>query len=347
MCALYFRDNLKNSCRLDVTVNSYLTVLEGKKVYNRGRTINLAVDPEHYALIDLEKDIDGYFKWGSHEKPVFWVVGKGDKWQCKLASDAQFLDLLRSSDLVKLFMTVGRRQDEEETMCAAANVVAKEMPAITDTATATYVVCEEMTGVVDVVAKEKIGTAESGDEDMHADMEWREVPEYGQTTAGPPMAEEEEKEHFMTAGCDPDGDEPIGSNEEWRYFKLVDGNNVKPVEVQQTRKRARPILDFDIDSVPDDVAGLVDDYVVPHTTYDKENPVIKEGDTFEDKDEFLETIRTYAIRNEFETKIEHSDKERYRARCKDASCEWKVFAKRLHGGNTFMVLFLSSCYIFL
>jgi len=215
-------------------------------------------------------------------------------------------------------MTVGRRQDEEE-----------------------------MTGVVDVVAKEKIGTAESGDEDMHADMEWREVPEYGQTTAGPPMAEEEEKEHFMTAGCDPDGDEPIGSNEEWRYFKLVDGNNVKPVEVQQTRKRARPILDFDIDSVPDDVAGLVDDYVVPHTTYDKENPVIKEGDTFEDKDEFLETIRTYAIRNEFETKIEHSDKERYRARCKDASCEWKVFAKRLHGGNTFMVLFLSSCYIFL
>jgi hypothetical protein len=79
---------------------------------------------------------------------------------------------------------------------------------------------------------------------------------------------------------------------------------------------------------------------VPHTTYDHENPVIKEGDTFEDKAEFLETIRTYAIKNEFETKIVHSDRERYRARCKDVSCEWKIFAKKLHGGNTFMVLLL-------
>ena len=36
------------------------------------------------------------------------------------------------------------------------------------------------------------------------------------------MAEEEEKEHFINVGCDPNGDEPAGADEEWRYFKNVD-----------------------------------------------------------------------------------------------------------------------------
>ena len=58
---IYCRKNLKNQCRLEVTVNSYFTVHEGKKFYNRGRTIKWNVDPEEYALIDLEKDMDPYF----------------------------------------------------------------------------------------------------------------------------------------------------------------------------------------------------------------------------------------------------------------------------------------------
>ena len=41
---------------------------------------------------------------------------------------------------------------------------------------------------------------------------------------------------------------------------------------------------------------MVDDYIVPHTIHDKENPVIKEGDTFGDKEEFISTMRTYGIK---------------------------------------------------
>jgi hypothetical protein len=67
---------------------------------------------------------------------------------------------------------------------------------------------------------------ENREEEMLADMdkvlEWREVPEYGQTTVGPTTTKEEESEHFMTIGCDPGGDEPTGANEEWRYFKFVE-----------------------------------------------------------------------------------------------------------------------------
>ena len=87
---------------------------------------------------------------------------------------------------------------------------------------------------------------------------------------------------------------------------------------------------------------MVDDYIVPHTIHDKENPVIKEGDIFGDKEEFISTMKIYAIKNEFETRVEHSDKEIYRARCGDENCGWRVFAKKLHGGNTFMVAKLSK-----
>jgi hypothetical protein len=109
-------------CRLEVTVNSYFTVQEGKKVYNRGRTVKWIVDPEEYALFDLEKDINGEnFKWDSNQKATFWVVKKGDM-QCKLASDTQLLHLLRSSNLVNLLMIVGRREEGEEMVHAATHV---------------------------------------------------------------------------------------------------------------------------------------------------------------------------------------------------------------------------------
>lgn len=162
MFGLYFRDNSKNLHKIDVTVNSYFAVLDGKKVYNRGRTINLVVNPEHYTLIDLEKDVDSYFKWGSCQKPIFWVVEKGDKWQCKLTSDAQLSDLVSSFDLVKLFMTMGRCKEGEETLHVVTDVVGKEMLA------AAYPVGKEI-DVDNIVYEEMhvdevIGTADNDEE---------------------------------------------------------------------------------------------------------------------------------------------------------------------------------------
>ncbi|CAN6196250.1 unnamed protein product [Urochloa humidicola] len=178
---------------------------------------------------------------------------------------------------------------------------------------------------------------------------WAEVLEYGEATVGPPMTEEEEKEHFITIGCDPNRDEPAGVNEEWRYFKCVDQGFIDPIENRvvevQKRKRARPIpeiREFDNEVVPDDEATMLGDFIVPHTSHDEANPTIKVGDTFADKNAFIHTIKQYAIRNEFETRLEHSDKERYRVRCADAACEWRVYAKKLHGCNTFMVVKLTE-----
>jgi len=74
-----------------------------------------------------------------------------------------------------------------------------------------------------------------------------------------------------------------------------------------------------------------------HTTYDRDNPDIKAGSTFADKNAFMLVIKQYAIKREFQTFVEHSDKSRYRARCADSECEWKVHAKELRGCPTWMV----------
>jgi hypothetical protein len=130
---------------------------------------------------------------------------------CRLATDGQLLDLLRGSQVVKLFMVVGARG---EGTSAAANEVGEDI--------ALHVARE---GIIAATNEPKEGTKAAAnvvDEEIKFEgFIWEEVPKYGETAAGPAMVEEEEKEHFMTFGCDPHGDEPTGANEEWRYFKKV------------------------------------------------------------------------------------------------------------------------------
>ena len=96
----------------------------------------------------------------------------------------------------------------------------------------------------------------------------------------------------------------------------------------------------DPDAVPSDEATMVGEAYVAHTRYDRDNPEIKTGSTFVDKDAFKLVIKQYAITREFQTFVEHSDKVRYRARCADPTCEWKVHAKKLRGCPTFMVYYV-------
>ena len=103
----YCRIDPKSACRVEVTVNSYFTIQDGRKEYNRGRLLSYVVDSEAYSIIHLETDIGSEFKWGSDQKANFWVLTGGNV-TCKLNSDAQFLDLLRAYSIVKLFMVVGR-----------------------------------------------------------------------------------------------------------------------------------------------------------------------------------------------------------------------------------------------
>ena len=145
----------------------------------------------------------------------------------------------------------------------------------------------------------------------------------------------------MEPGVDHEGDDPVGADEEWMYFNKVHevGSNEK---VHQEKKKMDNnkfvIEDIDLEAMPSYEATMLwDAPYVPLTTYDRDNPDIKEGSTFTDKNAFILMIKQYAIKREFQTFIEHSDKSRYRIRCADSECGWKVHAKKLRGCPTFLV----------
>jgi len=43
--------------------------------------------------------------------------------------------------------------------------------------------------------------------------EWADKPELGIIAAGPDRIEEEEEDHYIERGFDPEGDDPIGADE--------------------------------------------------------------------------------------------------------------------------------------
>jgi hypothetical protein len=150
-------------------------------------------------------------------------------------------------------------------------------------------------------------------------------PQLGVTATGPSRVEEEEEgDHYMEPGVDHEGDDPVGADEEWRYFNKVHkvGSNEK---VQQEKKKMDSSKfvteDIDLEVVPSDEATMLRHApYVPLTTHDRDNPDIKEGSTFTDKNAFILVIKHYAIKMEFQTFVEHSDKSRYRAQCADSEC---------------------------
>ena len=135
-------------------------------------------------------------------------------------------------------------------------------------------------------------------------LEWALQPQLGVTTVGPSRVEEEEEgDHYMEPSVDHEGDDPVGADEEWRYFNKVHevGSNKK---VQQEKKKMDNnkfvIEDIDPKAVPSNEATMLRDALyVPLTTYDRDNSDIKEGSTFTDKKAFILMIKQYAIKREF------------------------------------------------
>ena len=126
-------------------------------------------------------------------------------------------------------------------------------------------------------------------------LEWAMEPQLGVTAAGPSKVEEEEGDQYMEPGVDHVGDDPVGVDEEWMYFRKVPkvGSNEK---VQQEKKKIESSKNVteatDPEAVPSDEATMMQDApYVALTTYDRDNPDIKEGSTFTDKKAFILMIK--------------------------------------------------------
>lgn len=263
-----------NACRVVIDVSSYSTVEEDRSVYKKGRRLDWWVDADEYSIIDMEKDVFEHFSWASYQKANFWYVGQ-NKETVRLGSDQELLTLLRGSKKVEFIMTVDR--------CVHVDM------ALTVT---------------------EVSVEENQVADLDG-LEWALEPQLGVTAAGPSRVVEEGN-HDLDPSVDHEGDDPVGADEEWRYFKKKmqvqgEGSNEK---VQQEKKKVDSkksvTLDIDPEAVPSDEATMLRDApYVSHTTYDRDNPDIKEGSTFPDKKTFKLMIQQYAIKREFQTFVEY------------------------------------------
>ena len=99
-------------------------------------------------------------------------------------------------------------------------------------------------------------------------------PELGITVAGPDRIEEEEEEHYIARGFDPEGDDLIGADEEWRYFKkqqmvLEGGSNEKvQQEKNKVEKKGNVYEGTDPDAILSDETTMMSNATYfAHTTY--------------------------------------------------------------------------------
>lgn len=312
-----FRADHKTCCRVELKTDAYVSFINGRKEYTKGSITDWNVDWLEYSLIELVNDARNTYKWASYQTVEFWYVNKDNKY-VKLRTDAELLALLQSSSSVQFDMIVVGEEPNNDNRIVLHN-------------NATIVDCPAMVG----------------ENQIDLNHEFLEQPIFGGTIAGPPRTEEEEEtDHYMIEGVDPDGDEPPGANEEWRYFKNGNRNGQPEQDVseQQQDVHVPPphvlptnFHDHDTECVPTDESVVVASSYVPIGTYDRDDPKIKKGSTFDDKSVFIMTFKQFCIKNEFETLLQHSDSERYMAKCKFPGCRWSLYAKKMLGCESFMV----------
>ncbi|XP_062208956.1 uncharacterized protein LOC133910651 [Phragmites australis] len=122
----------------------------------------------------------------------------------------------------------------------------------------------------------------------------------------------------------PDDDDQIGINEEGQYNKLFDPEPLELVDEADEHDNGNPRFS--------------------HFVHDKENPVIKLKATFPNKESFVLALRHNAIREKYEFNTEYSDGDRFRGKCTNKLCEWRIHASRLKPESTFQIKRLPSAH---
>ena len=113
-------------------------------------------------------------------------------------------------------------------------------------------------------------------------------------------------------------------------------NNVEPEVVA---KRV-PLGTLDVDNTYDpqhvkgDDESLLANNVPPTYIHDKNNPRIEVGATFPDSQAFKVALRQVAIREDWSFDTEYSEPERFRAKCKDKDCPWRIHASKIKNTKT-------------
>jgi hypothetical protein len=255
-------------------------------LYTIRKKLEWWVDSDEYSIIDMDKDVSKHFSWATNQEANYWFINQNGV-TMRLATDQELLTLLQASKIVKFIMTVGRgvhgtQMVDELQIQVMGNELQVDGSNERDS-------CH---------VPSRVFVAE------YEDQEWADEPQLGVTIAVPSRVEEEEEEHYVEPGFEPEGDNPIGADEEWRYFK----QQHKEKRTMEKKRVLQLYEGNDPDVVPSDDATMIGEAYVAHATYDRDNPKVKAGSTFVDKKAFKLVVKQYAIKREFQTFVDHSDR---------------------------------------
>ncbi len=147
-----------------------------------------------------------------------------------------------------------------------------------------------------------------------------------------PIEEEEEEEETVPPNVEVE-EEAVGPNVE------VEEEALAPNMEEGDELGRKDVDNKDGDDplyVPGDDENILGD-MAPTFIHDRNNPTFKEGTTFADSRSFKLALRHLAVREEWHFNTEYSEPNRFRARCSDDDCAWRIHASKLKRGNTFMV----------
>lgn len=109
--------------KVEIDVQSYLTVVDGRKVYTRGRTWNFLAG-RGLSIARIKEVVEGRYTWSADQRMVIWYGSGGNTVPLISESEiAQLFDICSNTKIVRFGVTIESKQQQNE----PAHVMTEEM----------------------------------------------------------------------------------------------------------------------------------------------------------------------------------------------------------------------------
>ena len=108
-----FVSALMDSFKVEIDVQSYLTIVDGRRVYRRGKTWDFAVGRD-LSVAQIRGAVEEQFEWSTDQRMTIWY-GSGDD-TVPLISESeigQLFDICNDSRIVQFGVTIESKSNED------------------------------------------------------------------------------------------------------------------------------------------------------------------------------------------------------------------------------------------
>jgi hypothetical protein len=110
-----FRVDLMDDFKVEVDVQSYLTIKEGRRVYTRGKTWDF-VAGRNLSVAEIKAVVEEKFQWSNDQRMTIWYGSAADE-TVQLISEseiAELFDRCSGTKIVRFGVTIESKQQQQE-----------------------------------------------------------------------------------------------------------------------------------------------------------------------------------------------------------------------------------------